>query len=84
MLGIPHRRDGEGYRIEVNTMEENGPNIIENEKNNRLIHDTFVAMDENAPTCEIYEDIHDVPLIDKVQKPLYKDSKTSLLSALTL
>jgi hypothetical protein len=88
MLGIPnatiHSRDGEGDGIEVDTMEENDTDIIENEGINRLIHDTFVSMDENAPVDEIYEYIHDVPLIDKAQKPLYKDSKTSLLSTLLL
>jgi hypothetical protein len=88
MLGIHNvaicSRDGEGDRIEVDPMEENDTDIIENEGINRLIHDTFVAMDENAPMDEIYEDIHDVPLIDKAQKPLYKDSKTSLLSTMLL
>jgi hypothetical protein len=49
-----------------------------------LIYDTFVSMNEIEPMDEIYEDIHDVPLIDKTQKPLYKDSKTSLLCALLL
>ena len=32
-------------------------------------------MDENIPMDEIYEYIHEVSLIDKAQKPLYKDTK---------
>jgi hypothetical protein len=33
----------------------------------------FFSMDE------IYEDIHDLPLIDKAQKTLYKDSKINII-----
>jgi hypothetical protein len=36
-------------------------------------------MDEDALVDEIYENINDVLLIDKAQKPLYKDSNTILL-----
>lgn len=88
MFGIPHaiirHRDGKGDKIDDNNTKENDPNIIENEGINTLIYDTFVAMDENAPANEIYEHIHDVPLIDKEQKPLYKYSKMNLLSILFL
>jgi hypothetical protein len=58
-------RDGEGDRIKVDPMEENDNDIIGNGGINRLIHDTFDAMDENAPVDDIYEGIHDLPLIDK-------------------
>ena len=51
-------------------MEESGHNIIENEGTNRLIHDTFVSMDENTIMEDMYENIHDVPLIDKEKKSL--------------
>jgi hypothetical protein len=54
---------------EVNPMEENDIDIIENDGINRLIHDTFSPMDDN------FDDIHDVPLIDKAQKPLYEGSR---------
>ena len=67
MLGNPqitiHTRDGEGDNIEVDTREENEHNIIENEGINRLIHDTFVAKDENALVDDIFGNIHDAPLI---------------------
>jgi hypothetical protein len=33
---------------------------------------------------DIYEDIHDVPLIDKAQNPLYIESKACLLSTMLL
>jgi len=65
MLGISYAtirsRDGESDGIEAETMENNYPNIIENERINRLIHHTFNVMDEN---CKV---IHDVLLIDKQQ-----------------
>jgi hypothetical protein len=64
---------------EVNPMEENDDiNIIENDRINRLIHDTFAPMDDN------FDDVHDVPLIDKAQKPLYEGSRKNLLSVVLL
>ena len=74
-------RDGEGDGIKANTMEENGINIIENEWINRLIHDTFVAMDENTPLDEIYEDIHDAPLLIR-HKNLYTKTQRQVFSLL--
>ena len=47
-----------------------------------LIHGTLVSMDDNAHAYDIYEHIHIVLLIDKEQKSLYKDSKTSLIISL--
>lgn len=41
---------------------------------NRLIQDTFTPMDDN------FDDIHDAPLIDKEQKPLYEGLRTNLLA----
>ena len=49
-----------------------------------MIHNTFVVTNENVLVDVAYENIHDVPLVDKAKKALYKDSKTSLLSALLL
>ena len=66
MLGstnsIIHSRDGEANIIELDPMEENDIVIIEDEGINRLIHEIFVAIDENKPMDKIYEYIHDVPL----------------------
>jgi len=57
-------------RVEVFLMHKTNIDIIENEGANRLIQDTFVVVDEDTHVDEIYDDIHDVALIDKAQKPL--------------
>ena len=55
--------------------------MIENEGINRLIHDTFVSTYENVPMEEAYENIHDVPLIDKAKKLIQRlKDKSSLCS----
>lgn len=68
-------KDGNDGILEANHMEENGTNIIENKEIKRLIHGTFVTMYEYAPVDHIYEDIHDVPLIDKTQNPYTKTQR---------
>ena len=66
---IQNTGDAEGGAIEVDTiMEENDNNIIDNEGINRLIHDTFVVTNENVVEENKYENIQDVPLIDKAKK----------------
>ena len=78
ILGNPHNtihtRDYEGDDIEVDTREDNDHNIIENEVIISLIHDTCVSIKKNAPANEIYENIHDVTLIDKAKKTSEKSS----------
>jgi hypothetical protein len=64
-------------------MEEIDIDIIDGDGLNRLIHGTFVVMDEDAPMDDIYDNIQDdVPLIKKAQKSLYKDSSRILLFAI--
>jgi len=46
---------------------------------NRLIQDTFAPLDEDN-----LHDIHDVPLLDKSQEPLYKGSTKNILYAILL
>jgi hypothetical protein len=70
--------NGEGDGVEVDVME-NDTNIIENEGIYRVTHKTFAYMDDFTLLDEIYDDIHNLSLIDKVHKPLYKESKTSVL-----
>ena len=65
-----HTRYVEGDDIVVDTREDNDHNIIENEAIILLIHDTCVSINKNAPANEIYENIHDVTIIDKVKKNL--------------
>ena len=49
-------------------MGENGVNDKNDEYEiNRLIQDTFCPLDE-----EKFHDIHDVPLVEKSQEPLYE------------
>ena len=55
-----------------NTIEDDGINI--------LIHDTFSPSVSNHDD----DDSLDVPLLEKAYKPLYKDSQTTLLSAILL
>jgi hypothetical protein len=55
-------------------------NTIEDDGINTLIHDTFspsVSDDDD-------DDSLDVPLLEKAYEPLYKDSQTTLLSAVLL
>jgi hypothetical protein len=64
-------------------MEEydNNNNIVEDDGTNELIQDLFAQPDEDDD-----EDIGDldVPLLEKVEKPLYEGSKENLLFATLL
>ena len=55
-------------------------NTIEDDGINTLIHDTF------SPSVSDHDDDDslDVPLLEKAYEPLYKDSQTTLLSAVLL
>jgi hypothetical protein len=71
--------DGANIGDQVSPMEEDDiDNTIENDGINRLIQDTFAPMDDN------FDDIHDVPLIEKSQQPLYEGSRTNILSSILL
>ena len=52
--------------------------ITENDEINRLIHDTFTPMND------IFDDVHDVPLVDKVENPYMKARGKLLFSILLL
>jgi hypothetical protein len=64
-------------------MEEydNNNNIVEDNGTNELVQDLFTRLDKDDD-----EDIGDlnVPLLEKVEKPLYEGSKANLLSATLL
>jgi hypothetical protein len=72
--------DGANIGDQVSPMEEDDTDnsTVENDGINRLIQDTFSPMDDN------FDDIHDVPLIEKSQQPLYEGSRTNILSAILL
>ena len=62
--------------------------VIEDDGTNTLIHDSFnVRMDDDDvdnENIDEFDDVHDIPLLDKAYEPLYEGSKTNLLSAILL
>ena len=62
-------------------------NVVEDDGTNTLIHDSFnVRMDDdddNENNVD-FDDVHDIPLLDKEYEPLYEGSKKNLLSAILL
>ena len=62
-------------------------NIVEDDSTNTLIYDTFnVRMDDDDDEHEndVFDDVHDLPLLEKEYKPLYEGSNTNLLSTILL
>ena len=63
-------------------------NIVEDDGTNTLIHDSFnVRMDDDdfdKENDDDFDDVHDIPLLDKAYEPLYEGSKTNLLSVVLL
>ena len=64
-------------------------NIVEDDGTNTLIHDRFnVRMDDDDDddheNIDDFDDVHDIPLIEKAYKPLYEGSNTNLLSSILL
>ena len=64
-------------------------NVVEDGGTNTLIHDWFnVRMDDDDDVDnendDEFDDVHDIPLVDKVYEPLYEGSKTNLLSTILL
>ena len=54
-----------------------------------LIHDSFnVRMDDedddDNENINDFDDVHDIPILDKAYKPLYEGSKTNILSSILL
>jgi hypothetical protein len=68
-------------RYQVNLMEEDDTNnIVEpDDGTTRLIHDIFAPIDE-----ENFDDIHDVPMLEKAQQPIYEVLRTNSISYITL
>ena len=78
------RMDIEDHHDQVNSMEleDDANNIVEpyHDGTNRLIQDIFTPIDED----ENFDDIHDIPLLEKEQQPLYEGSRTNVLSVIML
>ena len=57
-------------------------NIVEDDGTNTLIHDSFnVRMDDDNDDDD-FDDVHDIPLLNKAYEPLYEGSKTNILSTI--
>ena len=71
----------------IDQENDNNDNIVEYYSTNTLIHDTFnVIMDDDDDDQENddFDDVHDLPLLEKAYKPLYEGSNTNLVSAILL
>ena len=64
-------------------------NVVEYDGTNKLIHDSFNVRiddddDDDHENILDFDDVHDIPLLEKAYEPLYEGSKTNLLSAILL
>ena len=66
--------------------DDHSDNVVEDDGTNTLIHDSFnVRMDDDDDNdndnenIDNFDDVHDIPLLDKAYEPLYVGSKTNLL-----
>ena len=63
--------------------------VVEYDGTHSLIHDSFnVRMDDDDDidneNDDDFDDVHDIPLLDRAYEPLYEGSKTNLLSTVLL
>ena len=80
--------DGEQVNDRIE-QDDHIDNVIEDDGTNTLIHDSFnVRMDDDDDVdnenYDDFDDVHDIPLLDKAYEPLYEGSKTNLLSNVLL
>ena len=61
--------------------DDHTDNVVKNDGTNTLIHDDDDNDNENN---DDFDDVHDIPLLDKAYEPLYEGSKTNILSAVLL
>ena len=68
--------------------DDHTDNIVEYDGTNTLIHDTFnVIMDDDHDhdhENDDFDDVHDLPLLEKACEPLYEGSNTNILSSILL
>ena len=62
--------------------DDHTDNVIKDDGTNKLIHDSFnVRMDDDDDddddneNIDEFDDVHDIPLLDKAYEPLYEGSK---------
>ena len=63
--------------------------VVEDDSTNTLIHYSFNARmddddDDDNENIDDFDDVHDIPLLDKAYEPIYEGSKTNLLSTVLL
>ena len=64
-------------------------NVVEYDGTNTLIHDSFNLRmddddDDDNENDDDFDDVHNIPLLDKEYEPLYEGSKTNILSIVLL
>ena len=69
--------------------DDHNNNVVEDDGTNTLIHDSFnVRMDDDNDddddneNDDDFDNVHNIPLLDKAYRLLYEGSKTNLLSAI--
>ena len=67
-------------------VNDHANDVIEVDGTNTLIHDSFnIRMDDDDhENISDFDDVHDLPLLEKAYKPLYEGSNTNLLSVILL
>ena len=64
--------------------DDHTDNIVEDDGTNTLIHDSFnVRMDDDNDDDD-FDDVHDIPLLNKAYEPMYEGSKKNILSTILL
>ena len=62
--------------------DDHANNTVEDDGTNTLIQDTFSAgMDDDR---DDFDDVHDIPPLERARQSLYEGSKKTLLSAILL
>ena len=66
--------------------DDHTDNIVEYDGTNTLIHDSFnVRMDDDDDeNIDDFDDVHDLPLLEKVYEPLYEASSINLIFSILL
>ena len=70
-------------------VDDHTDNVVEDDGTNTLIHNSFnVRMDDydddDHENIDDFNDVHDIPLLEKTYKPIYEGSNTNLLSSILL
>ena len=84
----PANTDHDQVNDDMELDDDHDDNIIEDDGANTLINDAFnVRMDDDqhhAPPIDDFEDLHDLPTLEKADEPLFEGSRISVLSAVLL